>query len=91
MQKYIEERFVMVLLAIQVLLIGLGVLSRYGFGWSFSFTEELTRYLLIWLACLGFPVCWARSEMIRFKMPWKKPAWLETSLSWFSRILIALY
>ena len=72
-RRLIEERILAVILVIQVTLVCAGILSRYFFNWSLSFTEELTRYLLIWLACLGLPACWARGEMIRFQWPGRRP------------------
>ncbi len=72
MRYIFEERLLVCIILIQVFFVCLGVLSRYAFGWSLSFTEELTRYLIVWLACLGFPACVARKEMIRFQWPWKK-------------------
>ncbi|MBN2330062.1 MAG: TRAP transporter small permease [Candidatus Omnitrophica bacterium] len=69
-QRYFMEEWLMaIILIVQVSLVCAGVLSRYVFNWSLSFTEELTRYLLIWLTCLGFPAGYARGEMIRFQWP----------------------
>ena len=65
----IEEKLLLAILVVQTLLICAGVLSRYAFAWSIAFTEEFTRYLLIWLACVGTPVCLARGEQIRFQWP----------------------
>ncbi|RJP23177.1 MAG: TRAP transporter small permease [Candidatus Omnitrophota bacterium] len=85
MKKYLwEERILVLILAIQVLLVCLGVLSRYAFNWSLSFTEEITRYLILWLACLGLPVCLARDEMIRFQWPREKSLRLARFLRLFS-------
>ena len=72
-RRLVEERILAGILVIQVTLVGADILSRYFFNWSLSFTEELTRYLLIWLACLGLPACWARGEMIRFQWPGRQP------------------
>jgi len=68
-KKYMEEWATIAILAILTLLVCTGVLSRYVFYWSFSFTEELTRYLLIWLTCLGFSAGYMRGEMIQFLWP----------------------
>jgi TRAP-type C4-dicarboxylate transport system permease small subunit len=87
----LEERLLIGILAVQVLFVCVGVLSRYLFNWSFSFTEEVTRYLLVWLACLGFPACWARHEMIQFSAPWEKPKWLETGIGIGVVFLCRLY
>ena len=72
-KRLLEENFLVWIVLTQVALVCAGVLSRYVFEWSISYTEELTRYLLVWLACLGMPVCWARREMIGFQWPGYKP------------------
>ncbi|MFB3787324.1 MAG: TRAP transporter small permease [bacterium] len=81
-QRLLEEWLLSVILTAQVALVCAGVLSRYFFSWSLSFTEELTRYLLIWLACLGLPACWARGEMIGFQWPGRRSPRTERALSW---------
>lgn len=87
----IEEKVLIAILAAQVSLVCLGVLSRYYFNWSISFTEELTRYLLIWLACLGFPACWARQEMIQFSTPWPKSQRYASFQERFRYIICLVY
>lgn len=64
-----EEWLTAIILALLIVLVCAGVLSRYLFTWSLSFTEELTRYLLIWLSCLGFSAGVARGETIQFQWP----------------------
>lgn len=91
MKKLLEERILVGILVAQLIFVCLGVLSRYVFNWSLSFTEELTRYLLIWLACLGFPACWARDEMIQFHSPWPKPRWMQAALAYGKLVLCGLY
>jgi len=81
--RLLEERLLCLILALQTALVCVGVLSRYAFGWSLSFTEELTRYLLVWLACLGFSACWARGEMIGFEWPGRRSQRLTV---WIARI-----
>ncbi len=76
-RKNIEERLIVFILLVQVFFVCLGVLSRYALGWSLSFTEEFTRYLIVWLACLGFPACMVRNEMIQFRWPGEKPAFIK--------------
>ncbi|MEL7160817.1 MAG: TRAP transporter small permease, partial [Bacteroidota bacterium] len=41
------------LLAVQVTVVLWGVLTRYAFGNQAGWTEELARYLLIWISLLG--------------------------------------
>jgi TRAP-type C4-dicarboxylate transport system permease small subunit len=42
------------------------VVARYGFGRAVSWTEEVPRYLLIWISFLGSAVCVLRREHVGF-------------------------
>lgn len=42
------------------------VVARYGFGQAVSWTEEVPRYLLIWISFLGAAVCVLRREHVGF-------------------------
>lgn len=66
---FLEEWLTIAILVVIATLVCAGVLSRYVFRWSFSFTEELTRYLMIWLTCVGFSAGFARGEIIQFQWP----------------------
>ncbi|MDH3379195.1 MAG: TRAP transporter small permease [Gammaproteobacteria bacterium] len=47
------ERACVVLLGLLVLDVWLGVLARYALPFQLTFTEELARYLMIWMALLA--------------------------------------
>lgn len=47
------ERFCVALLAVLVLVVWLGVVARYLIPIPITFTEELARYLMIWVALLA--------------------------------------
>ncbi len=47
------ERFCIFLLAVLVLDVWLGIMVRYVIPWNLTFTEELARYLMIWMALLA--------------------------------------
>lgn len=47
------ERFCVLLLGLLVLDVWLGVLVRYALPVNWTFTEELARYLMIWMALLA--------------------------------------
>lgn len=42
------------------------VVARYGFGAAVSWTEEVPRYLLIWISFLAAAVCVLRREHVGF-------------------------
>ena len=42
------------------------VFGRYVFGFALSWTEEVPRYLLIWISFLGGAACVARREHVGF-------------------------
>jgi TRAP-type C4-dicarboxylate transport system permease small subunit len=42
------------------------VIGRYAFGKSLTWTEEVPRYLLIWISFLGAAACVARREHVGF-------------------------
>ncbi len=86
-----EEWLMIGILAIQVSLVCACVLSRYAFNGSISFTEELTRYLLIWLTGLGFSASYARNEMMGFRWPGHRPEWLNKALQWLGIAAGALF
>ncbi len=47
------ERLCVVLTILLVLDVWLGILARYILPWNLTFTEELARYLMIWVALLA--------------------------------------
>jgi TRAP-type C4-dicarboxylate transport system permease small subunit len=49
----INELLCIIALTIMVILVFSQVLGRYVFGWSVSWGEELTRFLLVWISFLG--------------------------------------
>jgi len=53
----IEEFFIGMTLLFVTLLLFINVLTRYCFGYSVKWAEELTRYLIIWLTFVGGSVC----------------------------------
>ena len=51
--NWFVERFCVLLLILLVLDVWLGVLVRYALPVKWTFTEELARYLMIWMALLA--------------------------------------
>lgn len=60
-------RLVCILLATALFVIVIAaVIFRYGFGQAVSWTEEVPRYLLIWISFLGAASCVLRREHVGF-------------------------
>ncbi len=60
--KFLMEAFLVFLFGLLVIDVLWQVLSRYFLKGSYSFTEELARFLLIWLSVLGAAYLNARRE-----------------------------
>ena len=58
------ERLCVVILILLVLDVWLGILARYVLPWRLTFTEELARYLMIWVALLAVSVGIGRRQHI---------------------------
>lgn len=62
------ERLCAVLLAVMLLDVGLGIFGRYLITLPVTWTEELARYLMIWVALLAVSCGVARREHIAVTM-----------------------
>jgi len=58
--------FCIVLTIAIFVIVVLAVIFRYGFGQAVSWTEEVPRYLLIWVSFLGAAACVLRREHVGF-------------------------
>jgi TRAP-type C4-dicarboxylate transport system permease small subunit len=58
------ERFCVALLVVLTLDVWLGILARYAIPVPLTFTEELARYLMIWMALLAISCGISRREHI---------------------------
>jgi len=58
------ERFCVLLLVLLTLDVWLGILARYVIPFPLTFTEELARYLMIWVALLAISCGISRREHI---------------------------
>lgn len=58
------ERLCVLILVILILDVWLGILARYVLPWRLTFTEELARYLMIWVALLAVSVGIGRRQHI---------------------------
>lgn len=57
LDENLEEFLLVVFLIAMTLIMGIQVLSRYVFGQSLSWSEEITRYLFIWSGFLSVSYC----------------------------------
>ena len=57
LDKNFEEKLMMVMLMAMVIIMGLQVLCRKVFNNSLSWTEEITRFLFVWLTFLSIGYC----------------------------------
>lgn len=51
--NYVEEVLLVIMLAVMTVLIFVQVVSRYVFNSSITWTEELARYMFVWLSWIG--------------------------------------
>lgn len=62
-------RLVCILLAAAIFVVVIAaVVARYGLGQAVSWTEEVPRYLLIWVSFLGASVCVLKREHVGFEV-----------------------
>ncbi len=57
LDENLEEFLLVIMLAAMTFIMGFQVLSRYAFGQSLSWSEEITRYLFIWCGFLSVSYC----------------------------------
>lgn len=65
MDQWLEEVVVSILLGLLVVFLGAEVFSRFVLGKSFTWMEELCRYMFIWGSYLGIAIAIKRKEQIR--------------------------
>lgn len=67
LDENLEEFLLVILLGAMTLIMGIQVLSRYAFGYSLSWSEEVTRYLFIWSAFLSLSYCTKKCISIKIE------------------------
>lgn len=80
------------MLAVMTAVIAMLILSRNFLGFSFSWSEELTRFLLVWLSLLGAAVLMRRDDHIKldFLAEWLPPK-AKLLLSFLLRLLVLAF
>lgn len=61
----LEQFILVVLLILMTAIMGIQIISRYAFGNSLSWSEELTRFLFIWSAFIGVSYTTKKGTSIR--------------------------
>jgi len=64
----VVKRVLAVMLGVMLVVALLEVFRRYIFGQSFPWSEELIRYLIIWVSFLGGAVAYKDSNLVFFDM-----------------------
>jgi len=64
-RENLEEVVMTILLILMALIMGIQVVSRYAFGMSLSWSEEVTRYLFIWSAFISVSLCTKKGLSIK--------------------------
>ena len=71
--KLLDDKFeailCMILMAVMTVIIFIQVIMRYIVGDALSWSEELSRYLFIWLIYLGIPLAAKHMKHIRIEAP----------------------
>lgn len=65
---YVVKRILAVMLGVMLIVALLEVFRRYLFGLSFPWSEELIRYLIIWVSFLGGAVAFKEGNLVFFDM-----------------------
>ena len=65
LDEWAEEFCVSIMLSLLILLLGTEVFSRFLLSKSFSWIEELCRYLFVWASYLGVAIAVKRKEQLR--------------------------
>ena len=94
MLRFLDEHFeaiiIVALMALMSVLIGVQVFMRYVMGASLSWSEELARYLFIWMTYLGVAYAVRKNAHIRVTMLTDKlPDHLKAWVSVFTGVIFA--
>ncbi len=83
----IEDFFIGMTLLFVTFLIFVNVITRYFFGYSFKFAEELTSYLLIWVTFIGSSVCVRMNKHVGIDALLLK---CSTKIKWILQLIILI-
>ena len=66
--EWVLKKLVIVLIIVMTIIVVIGIFSRYIFLYSIPWTEELSRYLMVWTGFLAFGVAYRKKELISVKL-----------------------
>ena len=91
-ERHAEECLILPMLAYMVLSLNVEVVRRYVFGQSSPYTEEIARFLLIWIVFLGIPygIRWKRHVVIDFLLI-RRASRLDLLLQVLSHLVFAVF
>lgn len=78
------EAFVVVILSAMSILVFLNVVLRYGFNSSINITEEVSRYMFVWLAFLGAALAFSENQHVSVTI-------LTSKLSPLARKILSIF
>lgn len=78
------EAFVVVILSAMSILVFLNVVLRYGFNSSINITEEVSRYMFVWLAFLGAVLAFSENQHVSVTI-------LTSKLSPLARKILSIF
>lgn len=66
--EFVLKFLVGLILIVMTALVSLEVVRRYFFSLTYTWSEELIRYFMIWLSFLGAPVAYRQGGLVAFEM-----------------------
>lgn len=86
------ETAVFVMLGAMVLIVSAGVFWRYGLNSALSWSEELVRYLLVWISFLGTTMATCQGAHIGISMLTDRlPERLQRAVALFVNLIVLVF
>ncbi len=82
----VNEALVVVLMMVMTSLVLLNVVTRYGFQFSLTWAEELSRFMMIWVTYIGAGLALRQGNHVAFEyvqslMPPRVVPWLRAAIA----------
>lgn len=89
---WVLERIVTIMITATVIIILLQVFMRYVISSPLSWTEQVARYLFIWMMMLGVPIMFYRKMYMAFDLVFDSlPPKMQKVLSIIIKVTIAIF